>query len=336
MRKRASLAKFGLGALVLVLAVLVPELALRIAGWKREPGIQFGFPRPSGFAAFETDPELFWKLAPRERASGFQTPGNSLGFPGDEVATPKPAGTFRLLFLGDSCTYFGFPRRVEALLDERDPALGAEAVVLAIPGYTSHQGRVVAERHGVHLEGDLAFVFYGWNDHWRAYGAVDSRRAQHAGAGGGFARLVDASRLVQAARALVGRGAEPLDEPRVPPDEYRANLREIVGLFRARGVEVALITAPTSFDRLGVPPGLVELGFARDGETALELHRRYVAITREVAAETGAALIDLAAEAEAREDVGELFGADGIHFSEAGERWVAERVAQHVAAAARR
>jgi lysophospholipase L1-like esterase len=60
-------------------------------------------------------------------------------------------------------------------------------------------------------------------------------------------------------------------------------------------------------------------------------HRRYNAIVREVAAETGAALVDLEAEAESRADVGRLFVDDRIHFTGEGARWVAERVAARVA-----
>lgn len=326
----ASRRKLGISVITLVLAVAIPELALRVSGWKREPGIQFGYPRPAGFAAFERDPELFWKLAPRSRASGHQAPGNSLGFPGPEIELPKPEGVYRMLFLGDSCTYLGFPARVKTVLDERSPELGAEPVVLAIPGYSSHQGRVVAEKYARDLEGDLAVVFYGWNDHWLAYGSIDSQKAARTSGAGALRRSIGSLRLVQAASAVLGGSAGRLEAPRVLPGEYRENLRAIVRVLREGRAAVVMITAPTSFYREGVPQPLIELGFAADGSAIVDAHRAYNAIVREVTRETEAVLLDLEAEAEAMADVGKLFGSDGIHFSERGELWVADRLAEIV------
>jgi len=58
------------------------------------------------------------------------------------------------------------------------------------------------------------------------------------------------------------------------------------------------------------------------------IHRRYVAATREVAAEdAGAELVDLVAAARRTDDPDALFRADGIHFSEAGLDWVAAALA---------
>jgi hypothetical protein len=76
--------------------VVVPELALRTAEFRYEPGIQIGFPKPRNFLRFDVDPELFWKL-PSSRSDV-----DSLGFIGDEIPVPKPPDTYRILFLGDS------------------------------------------------------------------------------------------------------------------------------------------------------------------------------------------------------------------------------------------
>jgi lysophospholipase L1-like esterase len=145
--------------------------------------------------------------------------------------------------------------------------------------------------------------------------------------------VFERSRLVQATAWLLGRiggAGKPLDLPRVLPDEYRANLSAIAALFSARKVPVVFLTAPTTFYKLGVPPKLVDDRFAKSGDDAKRLHREYNAITREVAAASGARLLDLEKECEDSPDLEKRFLKDGIHFSPEGRAWVAERIARFV------
>ena len=119
------------------LLLIVPELALRVVGFRGEAGIQFGYPRPQEFVAFDPDARLFWKLRSSNRNV------NSLGFPGKEVVVPKPDHRYRVLFLGDSCTQQGYPDIVEILQNGGREALTRqiESITLAVSGYSSHQGR---------------------------------------------------------------------------------------------------------------------------------------------------------------------------------------------------
>ena len=65
------------------MALIVPELGLRLAEFRYESGIWYGS-RPGDFARFDSDQDLFWKLpASRENV-------NSLGFPGREIDPLKP------------------------------------------------------------------------------------------------------------------------------------------------------------------------------------------------------------------------------------------------------
>lgn len=332
---------------VLVVAVAIPETVLRMAGFRFAPGIQFGFPRPQQLADFAPDERLFWKLRPLGDPAATKFAGNSLGFPGGEFEIPKPEGVRRILFLGDSCTFLGYPKIVQARLDATEAQDGEaararyETVSLAIPGYTSHQGLVAARLHGARLEPDAVVVYFGWNDHWLAYGEPDSRKVVRApdvadgqpSAGGMRAEASRRLRLVQAMdwlRAKIARTYERSDALRVSPPEYASNLLEIQRLFAARGTPVVFVTAPTTLYRLGVPPYLLLLEFVKDADSAIELHRAYNRIVRDVAGRTSSPLLDLEAECEAREDLGTLFLADGIHFTEAGEAWAGERVAQAV------
>lgn len=290
---------------VLWTLLVVPELGLRSAGFRHVSGIEFGYPSPTDFLELQPDEELFWKMPS-------DAPGtNSLGFAGPEPRTPKPAGARRVLFLGDSCLYQGHP---DAWPELASRALGLDGVNLSIAGYSTHQGRIVAEQFGSRLEPDFVVVSYGWNDHWLARGTTDSNKRIDAR----FEELYRASRLLQALRKLRSPGDAPvLDVGRVPPDEYAANLTAIVRHFRGRGVPVMLVTAPTVHD-LTVPPYLLKYEFGGSAEQIVAVHERYVELTRAVAKAEGAELLDLAALCRQRPDRVDWFLGDGIHFTELG------------------
>jgi lysophospholipase L1-like esterase len=310
--------------------VVVPELALRVVGFRGESGIQFGYPRPENFVALEPDPRLFWKLRP-------SSPNvNSLGFPGHEIAVPKPRDRYRILFLGDSCTQQGYPDIVEVLLNgsHADKDRRIESITLAVSGYSSHQGRVLAELYGERLEPDLAVVYFGWNDHWQAYQAVDSQRVAPAPPSPLAKRLAffQQSRLVQGLESLsasLGSANKPIGDVRVPRAQYQENLLAIQRIFERRRVPVVFISAPTSHYRLGVPDYLVERHFVPDKPFSVAIHRDYNQIVRAVAAGApGSYLLDLEREFESREDLEAIFTRDGIHFTPPGLALVAKRVSE--------
>jgi lysophospholipase L1-like esterase len=319
-----------LGVAAVNLTLLVPELALRAAGVRFESGIQFGYPRPGDLLELEIDDKLFWRL-PRSTAGV-----NSLGFQGREPAVPKPAGTRRVLFLGDSVAQQGYPGMAELRLNvRRPPGPRFDCVTLAMAGYSSYQGRVLADLYGRRLDPDLVVVCFGWNDHWLAYGVPDDQRSARGipAAPGGWLRQANRFRLFQAltraAGVLRGERDGPLEEVRVPADTYRENLTWIRDRFRSAGVPLVFLTAPTSHYRMGVPEYLWERGFVRDAEAAMRLHRQYNGIVREVSRSEGVDLLDLEGEMDAaqRDDLRALFMGDGIHLSPSGLAVVAGRVA---------
>ena len=313
---------------VISVLILWPELGLRALGWEPDDAgaIHFGYPRPKDLVRLRTDPELFWTLPPGERST------NSAGFLGGEFVIPKPSDEFRAVFLGDSCTQQGFPLFVALELNQDADFLGrigrnrVACVNLGISGYSSYQGRVVARRWVARLEPDLAVLYFGWNDHWQAYGRTDAERGSAVPAPG--SGLAAASVLVQFLRRSLGKADAPLTVPRVSLEEYRDNLAAIGDEVRAAGGRVALITAPTTYYTLGVPAYLVEQGFAASDARAIELHRSYNQVARALAEERGWWLLDL--ERETSEDprrLRQLFLTDGIHFTPMGLRWVAGAVA---------
>ncbi|MCU0612686.1 MAG: GDSL-type esterase/lipase family protein [Candidatus Eisenbacteria bacterium] len=321
-----------LAAALLNLLIVVPELALRLRDFRYEAGIQFGYPRPSRFAQLQPDPQLFWRRSREDRTV------NSLGFVGREVPRPKPKGWFRIIFLGDSVTEQGFPEVVGHMLNlaRSSDSLRYECVSLATAGYSSYQGRVLAELYGTTLEPDAAVVLFGWNDHYRAYGAPDAQKSMPRGTptSGRLSQIRQESRLVQLAAwvkdTLRGTRPRPLDELRVSPKDYRENLTHIHELFRKVGIPVVFLTAPTSHYRLDAPDYLVEREFATDKASSMELHRGYNGIVREVADSTGAIMLDLESELGSLppRDLGALFSRDGIHLSLAGVAIVSARITE--------
>jgi lysophospholipase L1-like esterase len=145
-----------------------------------------GFTDDRAVGIFEGDPLLFWRLAPglREVIWDFtliSTNAEGLRYP--RPVGPRPAGGVRIVTLGDSVT-FGYrvpvvwaetpgqydreARPYPALLEERlghlNPDVVVEVIPLAVPGYSSHQGRLWLERDVERLQPDLVTACFGWND----------------------------------------------------------------------------------------------------------------------------------------------------------------------------
>lgn len=299
--------------------VLWPELGLRVAGLRfDESGVIFGIWAP---IEAREHADFFWTLPP-ERAEV-----NSEGFPGPELVVPKPAGTWRMVFLGDSCTQQGFPARVADRLaaGASTPSPRFEAINLGVAGYSSLQGRLVADAWLPRLEPDLTVAFFGWNDRWRAWGMSDAERARRRNQP--LLRAVLASRLLQALVRLPMRELpSPLEEPRVSRDEFRDNLVAIGEAATRAGSRVLLLTAPSAHPRRGVPEELVRAKLAVSAEDALATLRVYNDVVARVARAHGWHVLDLAASANALPDPDAIFLADGIHFTPAGLAWIASQL----------
>ncbi len=299
--------------------VAVPELALRLAGFKYGSRMQFGYPDPEQYLDFEPDAQLFWKL-PASRPEV-----NDLGFIGPEVKVPVPPGVRRILFLGDSCTQQGHPARVCELLRTvtRD---SIECVNLAMAGYTSYQGRVLTETLARNLGSEVAVICFGWNDHWLAFGQPDAAKKIDVR----LEKAYRASRLLQLVRrvlvAVAPRRDIPAAGPRVTPEQYRDNLRAMIAAYRQSGAAVLLVTSPTSMTYRGVPPYLLEKRFVTDPRTVLPLHAEYNEVVRDVARSEGVWLLDLATEL-GTPAADRCFHEDRIHFTPRGREEVALRTA---------
>jgi lysophospholipase L1-like esterase len=308
--------------------VLWPEMGLRCAGFRFEGAgtILFGIFRPAGTIEAIRDPELFWTLPPEVEGV------NSHGFLGPEFRIPKPRGVFRVVFFGDSCTQQGFPRLVERRLNAAGGENAAfEAVNLGVAGYSSYQGREVARIWTDALEPDVGVVYFGWNDHWQAYGQTDAQRGSRVNRLA--TRLLLTFRTFQFLARIAGPGRpEPLGRQRVGLDEYRRNLEAIGEAVERAGGRVLLLTAPSSHRRRGVPSELVSQGFATDAEEVLSLHQRYNDVVRSLAKQRGWLLLDLERDVQNLVQLDRIFMRDGIHFTPPGLEWISSRISSELLA----
>ena len=302
-----------LGVFGILLAVFVGEAGLRLAGFRFEtfPAVQFGWPEPAEIQnVYTPDRELFWVT--RDYAAKLAAA---------RVAAPA------VVFLGDSCTEFGsWPERTLQELRAAQSPLGS-GVKLAVGGWSSEQGLRQLRRDVLPLHPRVAVIYFGWNDHWLAFGAPDAD--VHAGAIAFW--LTQHSRLMQlVVKSRLGAATALSDERavRVPRDRYRANLEAMARLARDAGIRPVFVTAPSSHQPGREPPYLARRHL-RELADLVPVHASYVAATREAAAATGAGLCDAAAELASRpESIAPYFRSDGIHFTEQGSEALAAVLTQ--------
>jgi lysophospholipase L1-like esterase len=298
------------------LALLASEAALRVAGFQYHlmPAVQFGWPDPQTIKTnYADDPDLFWVTKDYH----------------EKLRAARRAHS-AIVFMGDSCTEFGqYPMRtIENLVRVGVPA--ATSIHVAAGGWTSEQGLAQLKRDILPLQPRVIVVYYGWNDHWIALGPTDPqlRRARP------WLRLAEHSRLVQAGlKAWVGESAHVKERPvRVSPDEYLANLREIVRIAAGAGIVPVLVTAPSNHVAGHEPAYLAQRHVNRLADL-VPLHQRYVALTRQAAGATGAVLCDAFDAFEGLPDKDGLFRADGIHFTDRGDAVLGQLVSACIARA---
>jgi len=286
---------------------------------------------------FEADPLLFWKLrSGLDRViwdlTFVSTNAQGLRYP--TPVGPKAPGTFRIVCLGDSVT-FGYrvprvlprnpddydpsarpyPALVEDALRAANPGRAIEVIPLAVPGYSSHQGRAWAERDLARLAPDVVTACFGWNDIGRR---LRSDREAMATA----KTQVLARRLLTSSQALVRLGLRLRRTPcvvapgtgtlRVPPDEYVENLLAIAQAARAVTATPVLL-GPVYRDRTSRPP---------EGDDIAALR----AALRAAAEKDGLAYLEIPELTEDWSLAGRRLFEEHIHPNHEGHKLMAQRI----------
>ncbi len=255
--------RFSFAIISIILVFCFCEFLLFVFGFQydlfRES--QMWWPRATD-SIIIADPHLFWRLRPAHNArlqnadEDYQVV-NSLGFRDDEFPRQKEENEYRVIALGDSCTFGDGVARsetyaaiLEDLLTRRMSGAKAQVVNAGVPGYSSYQALRYLGRELVDLAPDLVTVYVGFNDAIHASGAISDCRRRF-----GPIRIVAARlRFVQMMEylihkpfpAFIGLKQRP-DNPgvfRVSKEEFIANLTEIHELGKNHGFEVLFMTLP--------------------------------------------------------------------------------------------
>jgi lysophospholipase L1-like esterase len=338
-----------------VLILLTAEVILRVVGYQ-PPDLR---PRLALFPRFpeiyQPNRDLGWVLKPsldwtgmdvaipfRTNAYGRRVHGDAPGGAATAAATsttlpPEPAATVDCL--GDSSTFgFGVPENetYPAQLEQRlrdatgDPALRVRN--FGVPGYTSYEARLLAERDLTHAP--VTVLWVGFNDHFpsrtyhtRARSLLRRRIAYACFRSRACAFFFD---KLTARDPKVPVEAPPLPStylPDVSPDEYVDQLTRAVRALRAAGSEpILLIYPPLSVDekmRLGIADFWKQPLDQVDANIAA--HREYQDLTRRVAASESVRTVDLVAPFEKAGNEGLHF--DWVHPNAAGQALIADQLA---------
>ena len=250
----------------------------------------------------------------------------------------------RIVVLGDSipfgwplAAHDGYPARLEALLRARYPGRPLAVINSSIGGHTAVMALARVERDLVRWRPHIALLGFGLNDCHLARTALDERREramyrQQRLDGRLRALLRRSALLVLLRRALrpaplPARRTATADEaivapghPRVSPLAYAKALRSLVRQARRAGARPCLLTmTPLGPAALAATPGW-----------RLDIYQAFDALLRQVAAQEGAALIDVGAAFPSGPALAPLLARDGVHLTAQGQALLAEAIANEL------
>ncbi len=337
--KRLFLA--GLTVVAIVALVATAELAVRIRqAWKHGTSLTLD-------QMYEIDPTTKLRVPKAGRDFG-RIRIDSRGFRNPELADPKPAGVVRLAFLGASTTFCAevssneatWPSLVAEALRRRFPSRPIDFVNAGVPGYTVERSLVNLERRVAPLKPDVIVIYHATND------LSGELRALAAGHGIDVAppeaswlarrsllwNLVSKNLTVLVAQWRADSGTSeyvPIERAALGK-EFRSGLERLVEAAKRTGAEVAVVTFSTHMraaqegkarNRAMQSAVLYMPGMSFDG--LVEAFGRYNEIIRQVAQEENVMLIG----DDDRIPGDPLHFVDSVHFTDAGSRAQAERVA---------
>jgi len=269
---------------------------------------------------------------------------NSKGFVGPEFEKIKPNGVYRIIALGDSCTFAGgwyettYSGMLATLLKELEPTHKYEVINAGISGYNSQFALNRLKDELLDYNPDLVSIYIGWNDLMK----INPANPQSSASMGKVWRTLNESYLLKAYSKVLFFYLRPLlfkpvleADPdgtkafdKFVPQAFLANLDEMASLLRQRGIKTILVTRPT----------VVHLGMTQDDldknnvffpyyagtyslERFLSLHRSYNTATKQIAEKYGIPLVDL--DEIFDRGTKDSYFIDTMHLSEEGNQLVA-------------
>lgn len=286
---------------------------------------------------------------------------NALGYRGEEISLPKPAGLFRIVCLGGSTTYTeyvddyrkSYPALLGAYLEEKGFE-NAEVVNAGGGSWSSWESLINLEMRVLDLDPDLIIIYHGINDiHARLVWPPEAYRSDNAGWRAAsessffMPSIFEHFTLLRILMIRLGMIKSHVDFERTldtSPDTYYAslfrkqmaegvypdgifkevsarrmlarnrpiyfdrNIRNMVSLARAHGIEVVL----SSFAYSPLFPESPRV-FSDEYQSAFSEHN---GILREVAEDAGVLFFDFAAKFP----TSKRYYTDGRHVNEDGAR----------------
>jgi lysophospholipase L1-like esterase len=288
---------------------------------------------------YRADDELFFRLRPSisiettENPRIFDLKTNALGYRGAEIERSKPPGVYRILCIGDSCTFGSgagdqktWPAQLQSLLASRHPDRTIEVINAGVPGFTSYQGRRLLETEGWGLDPDLVLFAAGYNDQFNAHSG--SKRSITAGtfmSDREYAEFLAASgpdwaflRLLNRAMATAGSKPATLAEGsvevqrRVSPRDFEVNLRSVAKASKDHATKTLFVLWP-----------LASQAAAEPKKPKRNRYPKYQAVMRDVGQQKDVPVVDLipAFKGEREHFI------DAVHLTEEGYGLVARAVA---------
>jgi lysophospholipase L1-like esterase len=158
-----------------VMALGAGEIVLRVIGYgaiapEMNSGVITRMSLDKGH--FLPDEDLFWKLPVHPLDVDFRSIQ-------PDVEIPPKGSRRRILVMGDSCSKVSTAiPPYSVLLEGSLRGQDVEVWNAAVLDYTTWQGHAWLARQLLAMKPDVAVVYYGWNDHWRATGITDRNYAE--------------------------------------------------------------------------------------------------------------------------------------------------------------
>ncbi|HOW27531.1 MAG TPA: SGNH/GDSL hydrolase family protein [Elusimicrobiota bacterium] len=307
----------GLALVWTVLTLVLGEMGLRVFDWA-DRRFLIGARIHSTMQGRWLDPAtreyvsrshktLIYRNTPNYRTSQIHI--NSLGFRGDEFTPRKPERVWRIVALGDSCTFgWGlpdgdtYPARLADRL-ARECKKEVSVINAGVPGYSSWQTARWLQTELFGYDPDIVTVYVGWNDLFEARpgsgGDVEGRKRR--------AYLLRKSRLLAEIRTAFVWYRSRIEGTYHPdfyedyrPAFFETQLTKILSEAKKRGVRVVLCSLPTAYQK---GDERADPYIERDRRRFEILYERYNAVLRRMAERHEAEWLDLAGPMNGRKEL---------------------------------
>ena len=325
---KKMLQRTGLALAGLLASLALGELGIRLSGRAPEMSLI-----SVGRFQLSSNPRLGYEPVPGFEYHGqqldhfeFRGRSNRLGFRDRDHEIKKPAGTYRILVLGDSITMGLSVERTEdvftAVLERELRGKGHAADVLnfGVSGYNTQQEVEILADKGLTFKPDLVILAYCLNDTLQMNGGIIHHLRKREKQAQGIAHYQLTPRLARSALYRLIRSrfySDRIVEERVQhyrdlkADTVEPSLKKLRRLADAHGFDVLVAVMPADKDR-GRP-------------------EQYAQIAQRAAAQ-GLPHLDLRAAFEHCAAAGENLYNDSWHPSAAGHDCLGRALAEHLAA----